>query len=399
MKFYLYIILILSVDWDYNNKKDQVEASKVISNEYKEYCKANYKFFGKVKNHHLNKLIVIFRHGDRAPLKNFNSEWSKKKCVKCLFNQDTISNCKNANCNIGDLTITGFKQAQELGKFIKKNYEKLLFPDGINEKDIYYRVTKVKRTHSTLMGVMKGLRKKDSINNVNSFYKDDSLLRIKNCSSLDQLNSNNFKVNDDTLCAMEKMDIQNGRDLAYLADEIRCAMCNKIKLDISNENDIINKILKLSNNNWSKQMDNVQNNENARTILFGRFGNDLLNLLSCTPTLSLISAHDGSLGMILSALSSKIQNWPSYASAIFIEIWSKSEKQYVRMIYNNKKLDLDGYDDDMVPIGEFIKYVSKLSPEGVGIESLCQIKNTGKNNSFLIANKNGSISKYYLSYF
>ena len=134
-------------------------------------------------------------------------------------------------------------------------------------------------------------------------------------------------------------------------------------------------------------MSNVIKNDMSKTILFGRFGFELIDELQSESVLSLISAHDGSIAMILAALTSDIQKWPPYASAIFIELWCKSTKKYVRLIYNDKKINFDGYAEELIPLNVFLYYIYSLSLDDTEISRMCQINTSSINNSNLLRNE------------
>ena len=390
MKFMLCLLftnLINTLEWNYNNNKSANQNSKVSSKDFMGYCNADYKFFGKPPNFHLEKLIVIFRHGDRAPIKNYYSDWENKNCIKCNFTGEKINNCQKKKCEEGELTSKGYDQAQKLGGFIKKNYQKLLFPDNLHKEYISYRVTKIGRTHSTLMGVMNGLAKTKSIRHIRPLPYTDPLMKIKKCMYLEKQMSLDFKISIKTFNLFYKLGILNGKKLSYFSDELKCAMCNNITINLKNKDDVFNKIIKISFDNWSKQMSNVIKNDMSKTILFGRFGFELIDELQSKSVLSLISAHDGSIAMILAALTSDIQKWPPYASAIFIELWCKSTKKYVRLIYNDKKINFDGYAEELIPLNVFLYYIYSLSLDDTEISRMCQINTSSINNSNLLRNE------------
>jgi len=57
----------------------------------------------------------------------------------------------------------------------------------------------------------------------------------------------------------------------------------------------------------------------------------------------LLSSHDSTLSMLLSALGLPQSETPPFASAVFFELWSSDGKQFVKLIYNDNELDLYKY--------------------------------------------------------
>lgn len=376
---FIYVLYILSLNWDYYD-------SNTNKQEFKKYCQPVYKFFPRNGNYNLEKLIVIFRHGDRAPLKNLSKDWEKKKCIRCKFTDGQIYNCNEKNCTKGDLTIKGFNQATKLGKFIKKSYVPLLFPNKLNIEKFNYRVTKIGRTHSTLMGVMKGINNNKTIDQVKKGGDIDSLLKIKECTYLKEKTMVDTKINKDLEEDLNNINIFDEKELSLKADEIRCNMCNNIKNKPDNKN-INEQILKLSNNTWSKQMKNVSLDKTSKKIVFGKFSSELIEEMRSDFAISFISAHDGSIAMLLSSLSDTLQEWPPYASAIFIEIWCKHGRQFVRLVYNDKKIEFIESEKEFIPIEVFGRYLIKMSSDDFKIKQLCAQNGNTFNSNFLIDKK------------
>ncbi|EOB12862.1 Acid phosphatase-like protein 2, partial [Nosema bombycis CQ1] len=318
MKLLLLIFVVHSINWNIGkgkgdrggkkNKPGKGDSSKdypktkIPVKDLKEdmgYCQAKYQFFPKKENFNLERVVVIFRHGDRSPMKNNNDEWKKKTCVECPMNGNTITECRNKKCENGELTTKGKD------------------PKRISEK----------------------------------------------------------------------------------ADEIRCSMCNSVSVTCADEdcqNDTLPEIVKLSNSMWKKQVQAVVASDLGKKIIFGRFARDLLEILSSNKLMYLVSAHDGTLSMILSSLSDESYAWPPYASALFIEVWCKYGKQFVRLVYNDKKVEFTEKPGEYIPINEFTSYLERMKAEDRELDNLCRSGGSSGNKSRLKADLQDNKSKILL---
>ncbi|ELQ74707.1 Lysosomal & prostatic acid phosphatase [Trachipleistophora hominis] len=151
---------------------------------YIPYCQAQYRHIPQKKGFKLKKVIVLHRHGDRMPLKTYGKE--KGVCVRCDVRRrasrmnvdwakdrnepwyddrtDTYSmqKCRISKCTDGTLTVKGYNQMRRLGRFIKDEYIPRL--GHVRLTDINFRATAVKRTHSSLSGVVSGMFEEDRMN-------------------------------------------------------------------------------------------------------------------------------------------------------------------------------------------------------------------------------------------
>lgn len=144
---------------------------------YHPYCQAQYRHIPQKRGFKLKKVIVLHRHGDRMPLKMYGEGGGI--CVRCDARQqiggmngerteggdepwydsnaDTYSmqQCRISKCSDGTLTLKGYNQMRRLGRYIKNEYVPKL--GKIKLKDVNFRATAVKRTHSSLSGVVSGM--------------------------------------------------------------------------------------------------------------------------------------------------------------------------------------------------------------------------------------------------
>jgi 2-phosphoxylose phosphatase len=327
---------------------------------YKGYCQAEYKFFPKRENYNLEKLFVVFRHGERVPLHKVDGEWKSAKCRSCSLSKGAVDQCKKVSCSNGLLTSKGSSQAKSLGKFIKKNYEKLLFDKKISINEVKLRSTNTSRTLASLAGVMKGLVGEEKAANVDVGSSKDSLRK----SLSDALTESNEDLLDFFNKPMISRDSE--RFKKYCGPEGRldhylCAMCTNTKInckELNCDEPTIAEHLKSGMEGWSYLIHLASQNDEAKKRAFGDFAKDLLCDLGGDALLSLYAAHDTSLAAILAGLDTGIGEWPPFASALFIEIWCHGGKQTVRLVFNNRVIKPSTAIDDFVPIKDFIDILS-----------------------------------------
>ena len=59
--------------------------------------------------------------------------------------------------------------------------------------------------------------------------------------------------------------------------------------------------------------------------------------------LIILSAHDTTITMMLSALNLPQNEAPPFASTLIFELWKIDSKLFVKLLYNDKVLDLSDY--------------------------------------------------------
>lgn len=332
---------------------------------FRRYCQSGYKFIPKVENYNLEKLFVIFRHGARTPTRNLTRTWDSQECMPCSLNNATISDCKRKECSEGDLTHRGFMQMITLGKFIKNNYKSLLFDKKIEQKNIEMRATKIPRTHSSLAGVVRGLTGDTVVENVEIPKSNDTLLNTLGCTTQ--------KEREDVMAFFDKPNIVQDSQVfsrhpkpQERADHYYTSLCSRVPVDCRELNCDIKSVeehIKAANDAWAYMVSIGNNTEEKRKSVFGRFARDMLLDIGKEKHIFLYSAHDSSIGAILTGFDTGISEWPSYASALFIEIWCNTGKQYVRMVFNDRVIKPKSFSDEYIPIRDFMELLKKVIPD------------------------------------
>ncbi|UTX43484.1 acid phosphatase [Encephalitozoon hellem] len=332
--------------------------------QFRRYCQSGYKFIPKAENYNLEKLFVIFRHGARAPTRNLTRAWEGQECMSCNLNNSMISDCKRKECSEGDLTYRGFKQMDTLGKFIKNNYKSLLFDKKIEQGSIKMRATKVPRTHSSLAGVIRGLTGDTVLQNVEIPVSDDTLLNTLGCTSQ--------KEKEDVTAFFDKPNIIQDNHAfnrhprpQERVDHYYTSLCSRVQVDCKELNCDIKSVeehIKAANDAWEYLANIGGSTDERRKTTFGRFARDLLLDIGEEKYIFLYSAHDSSMSAVLTGLDTGISEWPSYASALFIEVWCNMGKQYVRMVFNDRVVRPKSFPSDYIPIREFMGFLKKTIP-------------------------------------
>lgn len=349
--------------------------------QFKKLCRAPYRFYRQEKNLRLEKILVVFRHGERAPLANIGPKWREWDCVTCE------DKCKNVKCTDGLLTKAGYKQARELGVYIRRYYIPLIVNDKLDPEDVYFRSTNTSRTIATLSGVSLGMTNKERFTEFKIMEKGDDTLRkpigciVKNHTKQGAQTSTLEKTLE------EYGNTGNHSDLNDRIDQYITHMCAGVRIDcndISCKDEAVTKHIKFSNERWKRNIGIILNEKNTQKKIFSGFASDLLEGLDNGKMVSLYSSHDSSISFILAGLGIDYTERPPYASAIFIEVWCKGGKQFIRIIFNSDHSKPREFMDDYIPIDDFKKYLTtmagKTKKKPGPHENANQISNNNNNN-------------------
>lgn len=327
------------------------------------YCLSEYKFVPKMENYNLEKLLVVFRHGARAPIRNISRQWRTQRCMGCGFKEGAISGCREKECSDGDLTYMGFEQMKALGGFIREKYKPLLFDNKIKKSNIKMRVTKIPRTHASLAGVVMGLTGDTILEDVKMPEESDSLAMGLG-AVVPRCKGENISSFSSSMITRDNEAFKTHSRPQERADHYYTSMCSGVNVDCKELNCEVDNVfehMRAANENWTKLADLAAKDEDSRRSVFGIFARDLLFDIGEDREMLLYSAHDSSLTAILAGLNTGITEWPSYASALFVEIWCKTGKQYVRLVLNNRVIKPRTFSANYIPIREFIRLLGDMA--------------------------------------
>jgi len=314
-------------------------SSKTIIKEFKSHCESNLNFVDSPLE--LVHLAVVFRHGDRAPLKIKGSNWKNKDCIYC---EDRV--CNTVRCRDGMLTEKGFDQAKKIGEFIEKFYIPKF--STIEKFKGYY--SKIGRTTTTLEGVIKGLGKYEC-----EIELEDSIVNNYNSSLLKSiLTSDN---NSDSK-------VSTRRDY-HSYDRAMTSLCSGAAFDCNSFNCDSQQVYNFIKSKESLFLENIEKtrqNVVANGISLGSFGIFLENILSERNGITLISGHDSTIVKLLIGLNIKMHKLPAYSSAVFIEVLKTPEnKEYIRVIYDGKVQEIGLFHEEYVEAKNFITYLQMFN--------------------------------------
>ncbi|KAM0676409.1 hypothetical protein GVAV_000375 [Gurleya vavrai] len=344
---------------------------KIISDDpifssYKEYCGSTYQRFPGKENYKLNKLIVFFRHGDRAAQEISNTNWKDKKCIYTDVIDNNILDLTVSPCTKGALTLKGYKQMIDLGIFIKENY------GYYDENEIFKQCTSVQRTQSSLHGVMYGINEIQKVSQIEIYkIRKDELRDIENCNDLNLVVKNMIMKHFNKI---KYKDVKSKEEnFLNLSDKYLSCFCNNLPINCNNENcenEIIRDYIEKSFNFWDDFGKLIRTDYKTAKMTFGRYCKQIIDIIYNNKKLSLISSHDIVLIMILAGIGVKNIKQPGYASAIFLEIGEHKDNCYIRIIYNNKIVKTV-FDVVYIPCNEFLLYLNEYIYKS---DSSCYIK-------------------------
>ncbi|EPR79297.1 Histidine acid phosphatase [Spraguea lophii 42_110] len=355
----MYIIILIKYIFSQTKYKYICDLDEV--KHYKKYCGSNYASIPQHENYKLKKLMVFFRHGDRAPLKMNANKWKDEHCKVCNTKKTLKSNrlveCNIEKCDDGMLSLKGFEQMEKLGKFLKEEY---FSEKDFDEKDIEYNCTNVPRAKASLAAMHKGLKGTIVIEKINiKPLVDDPMISRKDCPMHIRIMNKSLKhlLPEKIPATTVSTDFDNY--LTHLCNNIPLN-CNKISCDKNKIIEYLNSSFKV----WKEQNDTAVHNERILQYTFGRLANEILKKLKTKTPIHIFSSHDGTLSSLLNGLGTKVQEHTPYASAIFIEIWEhgndKNKKDYARIIFNDKVCQTTIDKSTNIPLKKFIEYLKVL---------------------------------------
>lgn len=313
-------------------------SSLSILREFEGQCRPRWSFVDSPFK--LSQLIVAFRHGSRAPLKTGGPQWKSRECKVCT------TECETVDCQEGMLTLEGFDQSKELGRFIDRFYVPRL--SSLREIQGFY--SKIGRTLTTLNGVIQGMGFQGSkarvegslVNNPNSVHVKSILI---NKGSID----------------VEKSGVGN----YYVYDNMITSLCSNTPFDCSRFDCRPEKIYDLMRKQESQFIESIEKtrtNLTANGVSLGRFGSFLEKIIFNRNSIVLISGHDSTLVKLLIGLGIKLDRIPAYSSAVFLEVWKQSDgKEYVRVVYEGKVQKIGLYKEEYVEAEKFKTYLAMFN--------------------------------------
>ena len=291
----------------------------------------------------VEKLIVLFRHGDRAPLSTANTLWESESCVEC-----STKTCRKIPCKDGTLTIKGFRQGKRLGSFIREHYQR--------HPRVFQKIraihTLVGRTRDTLMGVLHGIGVEDT-----ETFVGKSLLLSPECTRL-----------RDTL-AMQGQD----RAAYERFDGVIASVCNSVPLNCEKLNcDLldISQTIEAELSSYTSLMGRFRTSLELNALEFSGLAMELAGMVNDGDGMMLMAAHDSSISKMLNGLNVGYNGIPPYASAVFIEVLEDgSGGRFVRGFFEGENIRFGGKKQPSVD--QFTEYLSIFGSKHEKLQKIC----------------------------
>lgn len=332
-----------------------------LIDEYKSYCSPVYR--RPSSEFPIKKAIVLFRHGNRAPLNITQVKWYSQNCKSCFG-----ENCKDVKCRDGMLLTSGYVQGEELGRFIKKNY------GGLVDK-VKAHSSGVDRTNTMLSAVLSGMGKPAV-----KYTVDVSLASDNTCVKM-----------------LADWEVGKHANLDYSAlDAYLTSMCNAVPLNCAVHNcasEQVQNTISTELRNYELLTDSIKNDLAATATLFKDLAKIFHNTLGSDNSMLLLSAHDSTLSRALNGLNTDMQAIPPLGSALIIEVLAdKSNKEYVRVIFEGKLLKFGLNKESQMPLSSFDAYLKWFVSNTPKITETCQAYGSSKISS---SSANQQIANYF----
>lgn len=310
---------------------------------FRTYCRPVYRQSS--GNDPIKKLIVVFRHGDRAPLKVRTDKWREAKCISC-----TKGSCGWSGCDDGNLTVKGFEQGRRLGHYIKSAYRGAMKRPG----HILAVHTSIPRTEATLSAVLKEI----GPGSVQTVQKD-SLITNSSCIGL----RNHLLENEG--------DARSYRDF----DDAITNLCNDIAPETGpahGQSDKIYDILDTGIREYEDVVDNMRRELSLNALSFAELAVELESALNSSADVVLFSAHDSTVSKLLNGLLVEANQLPPYASAVFMELRElKDGREYVAVTFQGEERAIGLFKEIKVLRTEFDKYLGAFTAASSRLLGLC----------------------------
>jgi len=396
--------------------------------QYNVYCHANSSVpLNPIPQGFNLSLVLLFtRHGDRTPVFSTPIEddysWECKRATllgidKRNENSETVSvnrlfrknwirdrNGLLGNCALGQLTTIGEKQHNELGRNLRERYVNYLnyLKPNFDYKSIYIRSSDFPRTLESAQSLLKGFfppemknlnKKLEEFSNekeeigyeieqfpINVISQPYETL-IANPSACPQYTNvfNNWLKNESSYIQSrfgtllnEMENLFNNSDVtfnAFLANDFLCRVCHNVSLPQGMTSDIMEQLFELTewwfSNSWTIG--------NTQFLGMGPLLMDLQEILmelvegSIPFKFIYFSAHDTTLGPLLTAIGNTQYHVPPYASHAEFEIYQEISTldYYISITFNGNQLVLPACNSTMCLLDDWMDYFSQNVPNSM----------------------------------
>ncbi|XP_069814439.1 prostatic acid phosphatase [Dendropsophus ebraccatus] len=310
----------------------------------------------------LKFVVMVFRHGDRSPIKTF---------PKDKYQEDSWPD------GFGQLTELGIEQHYELGKYLRKRYSEFL-NETYSRHEVYVRSTDVDRTLMSAQANLAGLYPPvdRQIWNKNIPWRpipvhtvplsEDHLLSIplKNCPRYNKLQSETYASQEydnlvnpykDFIHSLQNDTGYSSKELneAYkwsiIYDTLHCEQLHNYTLPDWANKDVMEKLLQLSNIGLATLYGVYKHHEKSR-LLGGVLVSSILKNITYAATtpssnqkLIMYSGHDTTIAALQMALNVSNGKIPPYTSCHIFELYKAADGEYTVEMYYRNDSSVDPY--------------------------------------------------------
>ncbi|CAF1417773.1 unnamed protein product [Rotaria sordida] len=285
---------------------------------------------------------VLFRHGDRTPIRTFPTDPTQEKDWPNGF---------------GQLTIAGIQQHYRLGKYLRNRYESILNTNYV-ASEIYVRSTDYDRTLMSAQSNLAGLYPLYNITDDKIpiqpipihtvLEKEDFLLGVSDCPRYNQVENDTYQSDEfknmniyyepffkklEIWTNIPNISMYNGWDIAdtifveHIYNKTPTWADENVRQNLTALSDMSYHFLYLSND--------------SKRIRGGPLVQDIwMNMNSSSHgdtyrKVKMYSAHDTTVSGALAFLGINYPHQPQYASALFLDLYKQNSTYYIKVEYLN----------------------------------------------------------------
>lgn len=383
-------------------------------------------------NLQLKQVVIICRHGDRAPVSrnlgtvlkdgpDATSLWTSKLPHKTdldAWNEAfpprvlgdncgrTIEEITQAEGPWGQLTSRGAEELGLVGKGLRSVLDgggggKQLFPDGLEaeKSSIFVRCTHLKRTHQSSQNLLMGLGLSGGVDlhvrpsERETLYPNSKNTGLRQAEIIAQANAENNWPGQEELArkTAEMFGIAEDTLKWTVAREVvTCYEAHGVPLPPGAiSSGLVQNVVDFTGWMWGRWF----NNREMTRISLGPFVAEVLSVMgivgecagvpeagiACTPKLAIFSGHDSTLVPVLCALKLYHDDWPTYASYLSLDVAEdKSGATLVRVVYNGKEQTLPDATGPWIPLEDLRQRLADIMPRSEDMQPPAATEQAGE---------------------